>query len=314
MPAPRKLKVMLVAEEAAGVRMFRALTATSHDIVAVLTSVSEKPGETSLASVAKQQGHKVWPASLVKEADLAKTVRGAGIDLLLNIHSRHIICDEVLKATRIGAFNVHPGPLPKYAGLNSTSWAIFSGEQTYGVTVHWMEREIDTGAIAYKALFPLWRNDTPVTLTHKCITNGIPLVLQLLSTASQDEASIPRQQQNLMERYYHAKEVPDDGRLCWNRSASEVVNFVRACEYWPYPSPWGHPRTRLGDREFAVTKAAPTDTPCTSAPGTVGSCDQEACMVAATDEWVALHQLKLGGQSVRPQDILRPGDILSDEV
>jgi methionyl-tRNA formyltransferase len=308
--APRKLKIMVVAEEGAGAQMFRALAATNHEIAAVLTSNTNEPGETSLATIAARQGCQVWNARLVKKASLADDMRKAQVDLLLNVHSRYVVCNEVLAAARIGAFNMHPGPLPRYAGLNAVSWTIFHGEKTHGVTVHWMEPGIDTGPIAYQAMFPILPADTPLTLTHKCVTNGIPLLLELVRAASLDEQSIPRLPQNLAEQRYYGKEVPQQGRLVWNRPARDVADFVRACEYWPYPSPWGHPVTKFQGREFEVMRAARTGKRSDVSPGTVGECSQSECLVAAADEWIAVRQLKCDSRTIRPSEILRPGSLL----
>lgn len=61
---------------------------------------------------------------------------------------------------RMGSFNLHPGPLPRYAGLNVRSWAIYQDEQTHGVTLHWMEARVDTGPIAFETMFDLSADDS----------------------------------------------------------------------------------------------------------------------------------------------------------
>ena len=52
---------------------------------------------------------------------------------------------------RIGSFNLHPGPLPGFPGLNAPSWAIYERRARFGCTVHWMDAAIDAGLIAYEA-------------------------------------------------------------------------------------------------------------------------------------------------------------------
>ena len=42
------------------------------------------------------------------------------------------------------------GPPSMYAGDERGRWAIYRGERTHGVTLHWMDAEVDTGAIAYR--------------------------------------------------------------------------------------------------------------------------------------------------------------------
>ena len=57
------------------------------------------------------------------------------MDLILNVHSLHLIRKEILDLPRLGSFNFHPGPLPRYAGLNSVCWALYRGETKHGVTL-----------------------------------------------------------------------------------------------------------------------------------------------------------------------------------
>ncbi len=304
------MRILLVGEESAGVQVLRAVAGTGHEIVAVMTSGSAEPGRPSLETVASSLGYEVWPARLIKDSGFAAGMPALKIDLLLNVHSMYIVPQPVLDACRIGAFNLHPGPLPRYAGLNVMSWAIYKREPSHGVTLHWMVKEIDAGDIAYEASFPIEPNDTPLLLTLKCVKAGVPLVLELVETAARNPAAIPRKKQDLSKRQYFGKEVPQDGRLFWDRPAKDIVRFVRACDYAPYPSPWGHPRTALEAREILVTKATPTGMPCGDRPGTVGQCDDSAVLVAAGDEWVAMRQVQLDGKTLKPQSVLRPGALL----
>jgi methionyl-tRNA formyltransferase len=300
--------VLMVGEEAAGAQMLTALPRTGCEVVAVLSSGGgAAKRNTSLASVGRQMGYTVWPARLVKDPEFAKTVRSHGIDLIVNVHSRYIVHPDVIDACRIGAFNMHPGPLPQYAGLNCVSWALYRGEPTYAVTIHWMVEEIDAGDIAYQLSFPIEPHDTPVSLTHKCVKAGVPQMIKLVELAVQDPGAIPKVRQNLALREYFGKEIPGSGWVSWNRRAGDIVNFVRACDYSPFLSPWGLPRATWEDREIAVVKADRTHQSCSDSPGTVGRCDDSGVLVATADEWISVRRLKIDGMYVAPQGLLHPG-------
>src|SRR5919109_2815282 len=131
------LSVVLVAEEAAGLRALRLLDASEHEVVAVLSSSGTGFGRPVRDPLA------------VTDPAFAGELRD--VDLLLNVHSLHIAAPAVVAAPRTGSFNLHPGPLPEYAGLNAPSWAIYNGETRHAVTLHWMEPEVDAGPIAYAA-------------------------------------------------------------------------------------------------------------------------------------------------------------------
>ncbi|HWR53688.1 MAG TPA: formyltransferase family protein [Bryobacteraceae bacterium] len=309
---PRSLRVLLVGEESAGVQTLNAVARTVHEVVAVMTSARPAAPTASLSAVAARLGIPVWSAALVQDKEFAEEIRAAGVDLILNVHSLHLICNEVIRAARIGAFNMHPGPLPEYAGLNTVSWGIYNGETTFGVTVHWLAPKIDAGDIAYESTFTIEEADTPLRVMHNCVSRGIPLILQLLETAALDPAAIPREPQDLSRRRYFGRQPPEQGRLSWRRKASEIVNFIRACNYAPYDSPWGHPITMSCHRQIAIIDAARTERPSTTAPGTIRACDEPGVLVSAIDEWVSVRQVEVDGWRGDPKSVLKAGDVLTE--
>jgi methionyl-tRNA formyltransferase len=305
------MNVVLAAEESAGLQMLRTLVNSNHRLVMVLAErpKSGSPGG-SVWNAARELGCETWPAQLVQDPDLGKRLRSAQVDILLNIHSLYILNDEVLQAPTLGAFNLHPGPLPRYAGLNAVSWAIFRGEQTYGVTVHKMESGIDTGAIVYQSCFPIEADDTALSLSLRCVREGVKLMLRLLEAAEADPRSIPLTRQDMAMREYFGREAPEQGRVCWSWPANKVVNFVRACDYFPFSSPWGYPRSLLGTKEFALVKARRTGLACEVLPGTVGMTTDSGVYVACKDEWILASKLLFEGKYVPAREVLTIGNRL----
>jgi methionyl-tRNA formyltransferase len=306
------MNVLLAAEESAGLQMLHALARSNHRLVAVLTSPPKpKNANASVWNVAKELGFDTWPAKLVKDPSLGDRLRSQNVDILLNIHSLYIVHKRVIAAPRLGAFNLHPGPLPRYAGLNAVSWALYRGEKIHGVTVHKMEPEIDTGPIVYQSLFPICENDTALSLVFRCAQEGIRLMLKLLEVASAHPVVIPLSAQDLTKREYFGTEVPNHGCLSWSAPAHEVVEFVRACDYFPFRSPWGHPQTRRGDQVIEVVKASRTGITTDSEPGSVGEILDSGVPVACSDEWVVAKKLRVGRTYLHPTEILKPGDRLT---
>jgi methionyl-tRNA formyltransferase len=305
------MNIILIAEESAGIHMLREIERGGHQLIAVMASPGRIAASgASLWEAAVKRGLPTWPAHLVQDASLAEKVRAEDVDILLNVHSLYVIHAAVLGAPRIGAFNLHPGPLPRYAGLNAVSWAIYRGERSHGVTVHWMAPEIDAGPIAYQSLFPIDENDTALSLSARCVREGVPLMMRLLDVASKNPAEIPAIPQDMQKREYFDSKVPEGGRLSWQWPAEKIVDFVRACDYFPFRSPWGHPRTRMGSQELAVVKARRTRLRSDSPPGTVGEFTGEGVKVASGDEWLLVTKLKVGKESVHPATVLKSGEQL----
>jgi methionyl-tRNA formyltransferase len=316
-PPRRQLRLALVAEEAAGAQVLKALPAAPEapEIAAVVTTTeSDGRRHPQVAAAAAKLGLDVRPASELGTSSFAELIRNLDVDVLLNIHSLVVLGPDIVRAPRIGSFNLHPGPLPKFAGLNAPSWAIYEGQTAHAVTVHWMDAGIDTGAIAYDASFAIEDSDTGLSLTAKCVRHGVPLVLRLLADATRDPHSIPAVAQDLKSRRYFGREVPNAGNVVWSARAHEVVRLIRAADYSPFDSPWGIPRARLGNQPVGIAKASLTGESTQELPGTVGQAlPRGAIAVAAADEWVAVRRMWRNGHYIgHPREICAPGDRLGD--
>jgi len=102
-----------------------------------------------------------------------------------------------------------------------------------------------------------------------------------------DREALPYIAQDRGKRRYFGREVPQGGRIDWNAPARRIHDFVRACDYHPFASPWGTPRARLGDQEVEVSRTALTGERCDVAPGTARD-----DLVATADEWLRLKKVE----------------------
>lgn len=305
------MNILLVGEESAGIRALQTLAQSRHRIVGVAASPSPKYGSpVTLWDTAKKLGIRTWAASTVKDPAFVEQIRAENVDVLLNLHSLYLINEEIVRAPKIGSFNLHPGPLPRYAGLNPVSWALYSGEKTHGVTLHWMTGQIDGGPIVYQSIFPITAEDTAFSVSVRCIKEGLQMLGRLLETLEADPTSLPQIPQNLSQRQYYGRGVPHQGCVVWSRPAEQVVNFVHACDFHPFVSPWGTPKTRKGDVEIQVVKVAGTGLIAGAAPGTVSSLDSHGLVVACRDEWVRLGKIRVQDRFMNPAEVLEPGDYL----
>lgn len=314
--AGRSLRVLLVAEESAGLQTLKLLSASEHELVGVLASPTHQSKAATVWSAAQKLKVRTWPAEFVREDSFADTVRSLDVDILLNVHSLYVIRGSILSACRIGAWNMHPGPLPQYAGLNVPSWAIYNGESEHAVTIHEMTPKIDAGTIAYESWFSIEERDNGFSLMAKCVRAGVPLLSELLDAALTElvtgEPSIPRRCQDFTSRRYFGKEAPNAGQLDWNWSARDIVNHVRASDYSPFSSPWGTPESWLMADPFGITKATLTREDHGGVEtGMIGSSTEKGVLVAASDDWVEVRKLLVDDLAVDAREVLFKGDRLT---
>jgi methionyl-tRNA formyltransferase len=290
------MRLLLFLEESAGIQALRCAHASDHEIVAVLTTMGDagvKHLGATVKAVAEYLELPVWSAELVKSASFAEQVEREKVDLILNVHSLHIVHPAVLSAVNVGAFNLHTGPLPTYAGMNAVNWAIMNGEPQHGTTLHWMEDGIDTGDIAFETRFDLTVDDTGLSVSRQCAKDGGDLIRKLLETKPD---SIPRVPQDLSCRRYYKLGLPFNGQIPW-KSARQVERFVRACNFYPLRSPWGIPTVDLKGEPFGLTQVVVTDETCECEPGRL-QLRERRCLLSTGDFWIEVTRLLHHNQQV----------------
>jgi methionyl-tRNA formyltransferase len=116
--------------------------------------------------------------------DCERILRALEPDLIV-LGGARIIRENIIAIPTVGILNVHPGLLPKYRGVDVIPWAIHNGDPV-GVTVHFIDSGVDTGAIVAQNSIPISPGDTFGSLMRKANHVGGKLVasvvLELLET------------------------------------------------------------------------------------------------------------------------------------
>jgi len=97
-----------------------------HHLVGVMASPTRKAvGGVTVWRHAEKMGCPTWPTELVKDPGFAEVVRAEKVDILPQCP--FAISSSSRRSSRPrgwGASNLHPGPLPRYAGLTLRVGAI----------------------------------------------------------------------------------------------------------------------------------------------------------------------------------------------
>jgi folate-dependent phosphoribosylglycinamide formyltransferase PurN len=71
------------------------------------------------------------------------------------IYGTNIVKESVFKIPRQGSINLHQGLAPYYRGGPPVFWELYNGESEIGLTVHYVETKVDSGAIILQDTVPL---------------------------------------------------------------------------------------------------------------------------------------------------------------
>jgi methionyl-tRNA formyltransferase/acyl carrier protein len=240
------------------------LVASGHvRVVEVYTN----PGDRLVASAAAAAD----PGAVVRAyAELkgdAAAERFTAVDWLFSLNNAAVIVRApVLRMCRGGAFNLHPGKLPEYAGLHVAQWAIRNGDTVSAATLHWMDPGLDTGDIAFEHEVAIEDDDTGLTLLNKCFAAGVACFLRCLNCALRNGAeAMPRIVQDASRRRLYRTKDAVDGRIDFaNLTARQVRDFVRAADYGGVACPTYTPFHELDGEQV-------TDNSAEAQPKQVGS-------------------------------------------
>jgi folate-dependent phosphoribosylglycinamide formyltransferase PurN len=87
-------------------------------------------------------------------------LREQDIDLVVSIACPQIVREDLLNCPPEGVINIHGALLPKYRGKLPSFWVLVNGEEKTGVTVHYMNEQLDDGPIIVQKEVPIRPDDT----------------------------------------------------------------------------------------------------------------------------------------------------------
>lgn len=220
-------------------------------------------------------------------------------DYLFSIVNYFILPPAILEIPRRAAINYQDSPLPKYAGLNSTSWAILHHETDYGITWHLMTERVHAGDILKQYPVEITPAEKALTLNAKCYDAAIQSFGELVDELAEDRVT-PRSQDLDARLYFSRYQIPPAGCvLWWRRDASNIETVVRALHFGPYPNPLGSPKFVVGDQFVILLEVEVLERHSNVAPGTITRIGSDLLQVAtATEDLVLRRLLTIDGRSL----------------
>lgn len=124
---------------------------------------------------------KQFESNQAMDLAIAKQIEALDADLIVLAGYMKILTPDFTQRFEGKILNIHPSLLPKYAGLNTHQRAIDAGDTEHGMSIHFVNEEVDGGAIVLQAKVPIFPEDNVDELItriqeqeHRCY----PLVVQ----------------------------------------------------------------------------------------------------------------------------------------
>ncbi|MCR5518921.1 MAG: phosphoribosylglycinamide formyltransferase [Bacteroidales bacterium] len=102
---------------------------------------------------------KDYPSKEAFETEIVARLDTEGVDLICLAGYMRIVGDVLLKAYEGRIINIHPSLLPAFKGAHAVEQAVAYGVKVYGISIHWVNSDLDGGRIIAQKAFEYDGND-----------------------------------------------------------------------------------------------------------------------------------------------------------
>lgn len=152
-------------------------------------------------------------------------------DLIITCAYGQIIPEELINLPRLGCINVHASLLPKYRGGAPIHWAKINGEEKTGVTIMYMDKNMDSGDIISQEELVINNEDTTESLFDKLSILGANLLIETLPSILENNNDRIKQDETLVSYAYNIKR--EDERINFDDYGVNIINKIRGLYSWP---------------------------------------------------------------------------------
>lgn len=140
-------------------------------------------------------------------------------DIFISVLYDKLLTEEFI-VSKQRCFNFHPGLLPHYRGAGAYSWAIINQEKVTGITLHEIDKDIDSGRLIDIKEFKIKEKDTAEILYSHAMEILFEMFkfwfLKLLKQEYPTIKTIPN------PKIYYRKDLEE---------AKDLTKFVRALTF-----------------------------------------------------------------------------------
>ena len=159
--------------------------------------VASKP---NIGAINRAEKHGIKPLVFDKTTEtkeafyvrVAKTLKEAGVELVVLAGWLLVVPASFIKEFENAIINIHPSLIPSfcgmgYYGIHVHEKAIEYGVKLSGATVHFVEADVDGGAIIMQRAVPVEPDDTPETLQARILKEEHQMLPECVKLLCQDK-------------------------------------------------------------------------------------------------------------------------------
>ncbi|WP_322409087.1 methionyl-tRNA formyltransferase [Microbacterium invictum] len=286
------MRLVFAGTPAPAVPSLRALHASSHDIVTVVTREDAPLGRkrvltpSPVAAAATELGLPIVKAGRLNEA-ATSAIAAVRPDLGVIVAYGGLVREPLLSTPRHGWINLHFSRLPRWRGAAPVQHGLIAGDFEIAASVFRLVAELDAGDVFDEVVLPTPADATAGEVLDLLAERGA-LLLRDVVDAIADGSAVARPQVGAPS--FAPKLGDDDGRLEWNAPRDEVLHRFRGVT----PEPGAHTTLDGGRLKVLRARAAAPEAPALP-PGRLGL-HARTVVVGTATEPVALERVQPAGR------------------
>jgi methionyl-tRNA formyltransferase len=298
------LRIIFMGTPDFSVPTLEAIVEAGHEVVAVYTQPPRPAGRRGLdltpspvQKAAERLGIEVRSPTTLRDGAAQQELATLDADLAVVVAYGLLLPPQVLRATRLGAYNGHASLLPRWRGAAPIQRAIMAGDAETGMMIMKMEEGLDTGPVGLAQRIAIGPDETAGELHDRLMHAGARLMVEALEKL--EGGHLPLTPQAAEGATYARKIDKAETRIDWSLPASEVHNRVRGLS--PFPGAWCE--IELGGRRERLKILHTT---IGTGSGPAGAVLDDRLTVGCGEGAVRLVELqRAGGKPVKADEFLR---------
>jgi methionyl-tRNA formyltransferase len=252
------VRVLFAGTPAAALPSLRALAASTHEVVAVLTRPDAPAGRgrtllpSAVRTVADELGIEVLAPARLRDEAFRGRLAALDVEAAAVVAYGALVPPDLLAAVPHGWVNLHFSLLPAWRGAAPVQHAVIAGDEVTGATTFLLEQGLDTGPVYGLLTETIRPRDTAGDLLGRLAEAGAGLLVRTLDGIEDGTlVAVPQERDGVS---LAPKLTPDDARVRWTHPAVAVDRRIRGCT--PEPGAW----TTLPDgSRLGLGPVTPTD-------------------------------------------------------
>lgn len=287
----KNIKVIFMGTPTFAVPILKVLNEMTNVVLVVSQPDREKDRKgnilpTPIKKIANELDIEVLqPTNIKEEINHIKEIKP---DIIITCAYGQMIPEEILECPPYGCINVHGSLLPKLRGGAPIHHAIIDGENKTGITIMYMDKQMDSGDIIFQEKIDIYPNDTLDSLYERMSQLGAKTLQKTLPTIIDGSNQRIKQDNSLVT--YGLNITKEEEKIDFNQNSINIHNRIRGLSSIPGAYCY------FKNKRLKIYQSELTTDISNLKPGTISKIDKTGIYVSTKDYIIKLIDIKLEGK------------------